>query len=388
MAHRFVVEADGGSRGNPGPAAYGAVVRDGETGQVLAERAEHIGVASNNVAEYRGLIAALTAAREIDPDATVEARLDSKLVVEQMSGRWKIKHQSMIPLARQAKAVLPPERVTYVWVPREKNTHADRLANEALDAAARGEGWSAANSTAELDALSVAGPAVVDEADVESPPANRLVGWADDLGAPTTMLLLRHGQTALTVDKRFSGTGGSDPVLTAVGTQQAEEVAQALAGRGEVEAVVSSPLRRARQTADAVAQALGTDVREVADLSECNFGDWDGCTLAEVRERWPDELAAWLTSTSGSPPGGESFDQVEHRVRRARDQLLVRYPGRTVVVVSHVSPIKTLVRLALGAPRSSVFRMELSPASLTTVQWFAEGAASLRVFNDTSHLAD
>ena len=388
MAHRFVVEADGGSRGNPGPAAYGAVVRDGETGQVLAERAEHIGVASNNVAEYRGLIAALTAAREIDPDATVEARLDSKLVVEQMSGRWKIKHQSMIPLARQAKAVLPPARVTYVWVPREKNTHADRLANEALDAAARGEGWSAANSTAELDALSVAGPAVVDEADVESPPANRLVGWADDLGAPTTMLLLRHGQTALTVDKRFSGTGGSDPVLTAVGTQQAEEVAQALAGRGEVEAVVSSPLRRARQTADAVAQALGTDVREVADLSECNFGDWDGCTLAEVRERWPDELAAWLTSTSGSPPGGESFDQVEHRVRRARDQLLVRYPGRTVVVVSHVSPIKTLVRLALGAPRSSVFRMELSPASLTTVQWFAEGAASLRVFNDTSHLAD
>ena len=134
---RFVVEADGGSRGNPGPAAYGTVVKDGETGAVLREIAEHIGTASNNVAEYRGLIAGLEAVRELDPSATVEARLDSKLVVEQLSGRWKVKHPDMRVLALRAREVLPPSQVTYTWVPRERNKHADRLANEALDAAAR-----------------------------------------------------------------------------------------------------------------------------------------------------------------------------------------------------------------------------------------------------------
>ncbi|MEV7410613.1 reverse transcriptase-like protein, partial [Streptomyces althioticus] len=130
----FVVEADGGSRGNPGPAGYGAVVSDAATGETLAEAAEYIGVATNNVAEYRGLLAGLRAARELDPDARVRVRMDSKLVVEQMSGRWKIKHPAMKPLAAEAATVFPPDRVTYEWIPRERNTHADRLANEAMDA--------------------------------------------------------------------------------------------------------------------------------------------------------------------------------------------------------------------------------------------------------------
>ncbi|MGH3310287.1 MAG: reverse transcriptase-like protein, partial [Streptomyces sp.] len=126
----FVVEADGGSRGNPGPAGYGAVVRDAETGEVLRETAEFIGVATNNVAEYRGLVAGLRAAHELDPDAPVRVRMDSKLVVEQMSGRWKIKHPDMRPLAAEAKEIFPPgAAVRYEWIPRAKNKHADRLAN-------------------------------------------------------------------------------------------------------------------------------------------------------------------------------------------------------------------------------------------------------------------
>jgi probable phosphoglycerate mutase len=132
----LVVEADGGSRGNPGPAGYGAVLRDGETGEVLAERSEGIGVATNNVAEYRGLIAGLRAAVDVGgPAASVEVRMDSKLVVEQMSGRWKVKHPAMRPLALEAAGLVRRlGSVRFTWVPRERNKHADRLANLAMDA--------------------------------------------------------------------------------------------------------------------------------------------------------------------------------------------------------------------------------------------------------------
>ena len=129
-----VVEADGGSRGNPGKAAYGAVLKEAGTGRVLAERAERIGVASNNVAEYRGLIAGLELYREHADGADLEVRMDSKLVVEQMAGRWKIKHPSMRGLALEANRLVPPDTV-WTWIPRELNKHADRLANLALDGA-------------------------------------------------------------------------------------------------------------------------------------------------------------------------------------------------------------------------------------------------------------
>ncbi len=135
MTRRLIIEADGGSRGNPGPAAYGALVRDAQTGEVLAERAEFLGQATNNVAEYRGLIAGLAAVAEIDPGAQVEVRLDSKLVVEQMSGGWKIKNAAIAKLALQARDLLPAGGVRWTWVPRAQNAAADRLVNVALDAA-------------------------------------------------------------------------------------------------------------------------------------------------------------------------------------------------------------------------------------------------------------
>src|SRR5215204_4491115 len=143
VSRRLVVEADGGSRGNPGPAGYGAVVRDADTGEVLAERAAAIGRATNNVAEYRGLLAGLRAAVDLAP-ASVEVRMDSKLVVEQMSGRWKVRHPDLAPLQAEGVALvrrLP--RVRFGWIPRERNAYADRLANEAMDAAAAGREWTA-----------------------------------------------------------------------------------------------------------------------------------------------------------------------------------------------------------------------------------------------------
>jgi probable phosphoglycerate mutase len=492
----FIVEADGGSRGNPGPAGYGSVVIDAATGETLAERAEYIGVATNNVAEYRGLVAGLEAARDLDASARVRVRMDSKLVVEQMSGRWKIKHPDMKPLAARAARILPASQVTYEWMPRERNKHADRLANEAMDAGKRGEAWSPSASTAELNARATrstapepTGPpgdatagaakarAALKETRGETPSKGRgelraqpttdgsratatgaphvpregrgelrdqpaadgsratatsgspspggeagegaagpgdagragkagddqraarnvaatptttpAAGWSapPDMGAPATFVLLRHGETPLTPQKRFSGSGGSDPSLSDVGREQAERVAAALAARGTIQAIVASPLARTRETAGAVAARLGLDVAVEDGLRETDFGAWEGLTFGEVRERHPEDLNAWLASPEAEPTGGgESFAATAHRMAATRDKLIAAHAGRTVLLVTHVTPIKTLVRLALGAPPESLFRMELSAASLSAVAYYGDGNASVRLFNDTSHL--
>jgi len=381
---RVLVEADGGSRGNPGPAGYGAVVLDTVSGDVLAERAEGIGRATNNVAEYRGLIAGLTAALELGDVAEVEVRMDSKLVVEQMSGRWQVKHPEMKPLAQQAMTLvrrLP--RVRFSWIPREQNARADRLANEAMDAAAKGLVWRPGGDSGVVDAAedflaaSSAQPA-------RPRVPNRLSGWQDPPAPPTTTLLLRHGQTVLSIDKRFSGRG--DQELTELGRTQAAAAAVRLAGSGAT-AVVASPLRRAQETAALTAAALGVDVLTEPGLAETDFGDWEGYTFSEVRAKWPRELEAWLASTAVAPPYGESFDDTAIRVRQARDRVLREHGGRTVVLVSHVTPIKTLLRFALDAPPSALYRMHLDLACLSEVQWYADGPAVVRSLNDTGHLS-
>lgn len=214
-------------------------------------------------------------------------------------------------------------------------------------------------------------------------------GWGAtaDMGAPTTFVLLRHGETLLTPQKRFSGSGGTDPSLSDVGREQAERVAAALAARGTVQAIVASPLTRTRQTAAAVAARLGLDVAIEDGLRETDFGAWEGLTFAEVQERYPEDLKTWLASPKAEPTGGgESFAATARRIATTRDKLIASYAGRTVLLVSHVTPIKSLVRLAIGAPPESLYRMELSAASLSAVAYYADGNASLRLFNDTSHL--
>ncbi|MCP2335784.1 bifunctional RNase H/acid phosphatase [Actinomadura rupiterrae] len=355
---RLVVEADGGSRGNPGPAGYGALVKDALTGEVLAETAEAIGLATNNVAEYRGLIAGLEAAAALEPSARVEVRMDSKLVVEQMSGRWKIKHPDMRPLAERARVTASTlGSVTYEWIPRARNAHADRLANEAMDAAARGEEWQLTE---------------------EKPPAPT---WSSATTSPTRTLLLRHGETPLSIEKRFAGTG--DIPLTERGLAQARAAARAITG---IDAIVSSPLARCRATAAEVAEATGLDVRVEDGFRETDFGAWEGLTFREASERDPEALSAWLADPSAAPPGGESFATAARRVRTALDKLKVRYRHQRVLVVSHVTPIKILVADALGAPLPSLYRMHLDTASLTRIDWYDDGPASLRAFNDTHHL--
>jgi probable phosphoglycerate mutase len=394
MARHFIVEADGGSRGNPGPSAYGSVVIDGATGEVIAQLAEYLGVATNNFAEYSGAIAGLRHAAEVDSEASVEVRLDSRLVVEQMSGRWQIKHADMRELAKQARAAFPPAQVTYTWVPREQNRRADALVNAALDAVAAGV--SGRLTTAAMDVIGEAEEqqARATIADATRPrnlmsdatrPRNRMVGWAD-LGTPTVTVLARHGATAMSVDKRFSGLGGSDPALSRLGEEQAMALAAELVARGGIERIVSSPLQRTMQTAAIASASLNLSVDVDDGLAECNFGEWDGLTFTEVRERWPDELDAWLASADVSAPGGESFNDVRARVLAARDRILKDSAGQTVLVVAHVTPIKAMVTDALDAPLHSVYRMELAPCSLTTLSWFADGNASMFGFAEAAHL--
>ena len=385
-----IIEADGGSRGNPGPAAYGALIKDAETGEVLAEDGTTIGRATNNVAEYAGLIAGLKLAEEFAPEADIEVRMDSKLVVEQMSGRWKVKHPSMRPLAVEASR-LAPFGTTYTWVPREQNKHADRLANEALDGLRHGVtvGGELPDEPApgpDPAASPAASLAEVDAAPADSP-STPPRGWAPPTGKPTTVILVRHGVTTHTVEKRFSGgLASANPGLSDEGRAQVRATADWLAPLADdIEAVVSSPVRRTAESAEIVAGTLGRTVELEPGFAEMEFGIWDGLTFAEVRERHSDDLDAWLGSLDVAPGGGESFRVVESRVLEGCERLLATHPGKTVVVVSHVTPIKTLVAHALGAPLESVFRMELAPASVSVISYFPGGSerpmASMRLFN-------
>jgi broad specificity phosphatase PhoE/ribonuclease HI len=348
---KVLIEADGGSRGNPGPAGYGAVVFSSPDRSVLAERFAGLGVTTNNVAEYQGLIAGLTAALELGA-TEAEVRMDSKLVVEQMSGRWQVKHPSMRPLAQEARALAGKfHRVTFEWIPRELNKHADRLANQAMDAA-----------------------------------QGKSPRWSGAKGTPTRMLLLRHGQTPMSIERRYSGRG--EPALTALGERQAQGAAARLSAMDGVDAstaIISSPLGRTRQTAQALADATGGKVQIHDGLVETDFGSWEGLTFAEAAQRDPELHTRWLGDSSVPAPGGESFDAVHRRVTKARDELITAHDGQTIVLVSHVTPIKSLLRLGLDAGPALLYRLHLDLASLSVVEFYPDGNASVRLVNDISH---
>lgn len=379
MTRRFVVEADGGSRGNPGPAGYGALVRDAGTGSVLARRNGFLGTTTNNVAEYTGLIEGLKAARALDPTATIDVRMDSKLVVEQVSGRWRVKHEGLKSLAREAVSLtstFPSVRLT--WVPRAQNADADALANEAMDARA------STHDALTDDALADGAGSGDDGPDPAPGPRSVAPTWGAVPDTATRLLLLRHGQTALSVDRRFSGRG--NPPLTDAGRRQAGQAAAHLAGRG-LDVIVSSPLARAQETAAAVADRVGVPVATDEGWVELDFGSWEGLTFEEVRVRDPEGLKAWLAFEGGpAPHGGETFAACVARVTSARDALVAAYPGKSVLVVSHVTPIKTMAGLVLGSPPAAMAVMHLDLCSLSEVLAYGDGTGQVRGWNETSYL--
>lgn len=356
MARHFMMTADGGSRGNPGPAGYGSVVHEGNV--VIAELYDYIGIATNNVAEYNGLIAGLKAIHALDPNATVDVRMDSKLVVEQMSGRWQIKHADMRTLAEEAREAHDPNLVNYTWIPREENAHADRLANKALDDK-NGSGPTQKNLL--MERLRMA-------------------------EVPTMIYFVRHGETILTPDRKFSGSAGPNPELTTIGNGQAQRVALEAIKLG-AEVLIASPLRRTTETATAISMTTGLDIIFDKAWYECDFGVWDGMSIEEVRSAYPSEYQSWVGSSSYAPPGGESYDALGWRVDEAIDNLVAKYPGRKVIVVTHNGVIKQAIKLALGAPSDSIFHVDVAPCSITSLSiWPSDGLRALRSANEQGHL--
>lgn len=332
----IVVNADGGSRGNPGPAGYGAVVYD-ESGLVLAQRAKHIGTATNNVAEYKGLIAGLEVVAEHFPMAEVLVRMDSKLVVEQMTGRWKIKHPAMRELALQARELVSDRVVQFQWVPRAENSDADELANAAMDGGL--------------------GTAFSRDFDEESQRAPEGEGRAEPQVEvePVTVAFIRHGHSARDEQKIRGGQINDEASLTSEGVDQVRQAGRVLQNIGSSQwadlpkpsLVVSSPRQRTRETAREAANTLS--IAGEARLIMENFRDAQGASLPEIGER----------------------------VRGGLEKLSEDYPGQTVVVASHGKAIKAAVGVTLHLPESTWVRFRTPLASVTLVQYRSHRAGEL-----------
>jgi probable phosphoglycerate mutase len=372
---KLIIEADGGSRGNPGLSGAGAVVIDAASGNILREISEAVGIATNNVAEYSAVIFALEAAFEIDPAAEIVVRMDSKLVVEQMSGRWKIKHPDMLALGARVQQLISGKNVEFVWIPREQNVLADALANKAMDGepaptAAAGEFNHVAPSSIRAPQSSVA--------------------------EATTLIMVRHGRTALTETRKISGGDGENPDLSELGNKDAAEVAIEIARVGSSGAfsflakpvvVIHSPVKRAAQTASKIAQKLGVELVELADLREIGFGDWDGLTNEELFVGHERQYQAWRGSYDVAPPNGESLKDFDVRVNRSLDFILDKFAGKTVVVVAHVMPIRGLLRIANDASVAGYWRVDLGPASISIARFWGREGAEIVCVNSTSHLS-
>ena len=380
MPRRLIVEADGGSRGNPGVAGFGALVRDAATGAVLLERAEPLGLASNNVAEYAGLLAGLEGALRLDPAPDVEVRMDSKLVVEQMSGRWKIKHEDMKRLAGECQNVVRRilaggGRVRYTWIPREQNKAADALSNHAMD----GKSIDREPDARDLTARPVEATDRQVIARMDSGTSASLVGEA-------RIILIRHGVTDFTVSGRLDGRGGANPELNAEGVRQADAVARIIPDLvGDQPArVITSSLRRTQMTGAAVAAALGVTPELQPDWDERSFGEWDGLTLAQINERHPAKLARMRADAAYPPPGGESRVAVAERVTRAFEEIATA-PGTFVVVTSRV-PILVVLSQSLQIPAERFWALQTEPASVSIVCRWPDGNVSVPLVNRTDHL--
>lgn len=379
----WFVNTDGGSRGNPGTAGYGVVIADAD-GAVVAEISEYLGHTTNNVAEYSAVVDALRTLSDLGVRGDVVVRADSKLVVEQLSGRWKIKNPDMQQLARQAKAAIEPDRVRFQWVPRAQNAAADKLANQAMDARAsfrRGSLLEHPPVPTPADAVPAPADVAPTASGVAHSRASRPSGSYFHSGVSTTLVFLRHGQTPMTAVGAFSGGAVAGPSLSQLGKSQARNAAQLLAEFDSLwtdlampHAVWSSPMVRTQETAQVVAAALGCDVVIDSALREVEFGAWEGLTGPEIEGQQPGVLARWYRDVELAPPGGETVKEVAERMAHVAQRALLEHPGRTVVCATHSTAIKAVVGRLMGMPEDRWLAVRIPPASVTVIRLWQDSA--------------
>lgn len=361
--------ADGASRGNPGPAAYGVHIED-MAGNTIADFGETIGIATNNQAEYSAVIAGLRYLTQTDY-REVTVRMDSKLVVEQLSGRWKIKNSAMVELAIAARELVSKFDVAFQWIPREQNSAADANANRALDS---GNFSSVPDSQLELASVQPRG--------IRAPRQSI---------EPTTIIVVRHGHTLNTERNVISGGDGTDPELSELGIWEAEGAAKALPqlltyfGLPEIAAIHHSPMVRTTQTATAVARVVPAPLIADSRLREIGFGEWEMRQIVELETDSSVEIARWRGSMSARPPGGESVLDLQHRVWQALDEMIDAYRTKTVVVSTHMMPTRAFAAAAYES-ETAYWGLGTSPAGISMYRFFGRSMAEIFLQNYCAHL--
>lgn len=361
----LILYADGASRGNPGPASLGAVlVREGAE---IARISEPLGIRTNNYAEYSAVIAGLeyVVRNNLGPELLI--RMDSKLVVEQLSGRWQIKHPELRELAQKAQVLLSKLKARFEWVPRELNTLADEAANQALD----NPQPSQPVTLGSIQPRSIRAPRVSAE--------------------PTVFYVVRHGHTASTEAGLISGSS-DDPELSVLGLEEASLTAAAikrLAARFDLplpSLVAHSDMVRTTQTAAKISAELSIPLRPDSRLREIAFGDWERVSMAELERASSAEVESWRGSVSLKPPGGESVLELEARVAKSVSDLRAEFAGGAVVLVAHMMPLRAIAKLALRAQPDSHWSLQFSPASVSIYRFFAEELTEVFALNSCEHL--
>lgn len=203
----------------------------------------------------------------------------------------------------------------------------------------------------------------------------------------TRFVLVRHGEAGGNRELRY--LGATDTALTERGLVQAQQVAMEVRVFAPA-ALYSSPLARASATAYAISAVIRQPIQFEEDLREQSFGAWELLTRQDVLQRDRELLLAWEAGTDVAPPEGESLRAVRERALRLAERLVRANPGQTLVLVSHVSPLKALICAALELPPAGALRMWLDPASISVVDWRLRPdgglVGTLRNFNSVAHL--
>lgn len=359
----LIIRADGASRGNPGEASYGAVLLENEI--EIASASAHLGVTTNNYAEYSGVIAGLKLALEHDPNERYVVQLDSKLVVEQLSGNWRVKSKDLMPLVSEANKIASQLQVVFQWIPREQNFRADELANKVLD---RPVAKDIPDQPGSIRAPRVSSPG-------------------------TELIFIRHGHSSHTEKGLVAGGDGADPELSDLGLREAEATAELLANPPSSwglamkdPLVITSPMLRTKQTAEMIARRLNLEMFLEERIREIFFGDWNGLSNEQLFSTDPAVLEAWRGSLDFRPPGGESIEDLLMRTGAFISEIRTRFSNRTVIVVSHMMPTRALTFSLAGGEKSYLWSTSFAPAGVSAFRVWGSEQYELITLNSCAHL--